>query len=157
MSGELEPRPAELLNPTTGEVLSLNAPDGELGRLLADIRDVEGILREQKRVITRELLDRFDKRACWTVYESGVKLSGASPAPTEEWDGADLYQALNEFVDAGQLSQTAVNAAVEVTVVYKPKKAGIAALRKLGGDIAATIDGLAREVEKERRITVSMS
>lgn len=153
---DLEPR-SEFVNPTTGEVLSLNSPDGELGRYLADLRDLEGQIREHKRLVTRELLSRMDRQACWTVYEAGVKLSGASPAPSEEWDGAELYNALCEFVDAGQLSQTAVNAAVEVVVSYKPRKAGITALRKLGGEIAATVDRLAREVEKERRVTVSVS
>ena len=72
------------MNPTTGELLSLASPDGDLGRYLADIRDLEGQIREHE-IVTRELLSRMDRAASWTVYDAGLKLSGASPAPSEEW------------------------------------------------------------------------
>lgn len=154
---DLVPARPEGITLFTGEFLSINSPDSALGRCLAEIREFEALLREQKKILTEELLSRCDRRASWTVYEDGVKISGSSPAPVETWDGAELYSALWAFVDAGVLSEEAVNAAVGIETIYKPKKAGIQALRKLGGDVAGTIDGLAQEVEKDRRVTVTVA
>ena len=154
MSTEIEST-GQFVNPTTGEALSLSSPDADLGNYLADIRELESVLREHKQIVTRELLSRMDRSASWTVYEGGLKLSGSSPKPSEEWDGVELYNALWDFIDSGELSPAAVEAAVAVETIYKPQKRGIEALRKLGGDIAETIDGLAREVVRDRRITVS--
>jgi hypothetical protein len=145
----------QLVNPATGEALSLESPSPDLGRYLADIREFESILRESKRIVSRELLSRFDREASWTHRFDDLKIVGQSPAPSEEWDGAELRQALLEHVDAGRLSIEAVDAAVETIVSYKPRKAGITALRKLGGPIAETVNRLARTAERERRVSVT--
>jgi hypothetical protein len=145
----------EVLNPTTGEILSLDRPTGELGRYLLEVREFEQVLREHKNLVTRELLARLDKDASWTLYEDGLKIVGQSPAPVKEWDGAELRSALLGLVDEGVLSIEAVDAAVETIVTYKPRKAGIGKLRKLGGRVKATVDELARESEPRRSVTVS--
>jgi hypothetical protein len=145
----------QLVNPATGEPLSLDSPSPELGRYLADLREFESVLREFKRLVSRELLSRMDREASWTLRADELKIVGQSPAPSEEWDGAELRQALLEHVDAGRLSVEAVDAAVETIISYKTRKAGITALRKLGGPIAETVNGLARTAERERRVTVS--
>jgi hypothetical protein len=154
MSTEIT-RPIEVWNPTTGELLDLTAPTDDLGRFLADVRELEELMRESKRFVSQELLARMDKQAKWTFHSSGLKLSGDSPAPVEEWNGAELRTALLELVDAGVIAIEAVDAAVETVVSYHPKKAGINQLRKLGGAVAETIDGLARQTERTRRVTVS--
>jgi hypothetical protein len=144
-----------LVNPATGEALTLESPSPDLGRYLADIREIESVVREHKRIVSRELLARMDRTASWTLRAEGLKIVGQSPAPPEEWDGAELRQALLKHVDAGRLSVEAVDAAVETIISYKPRKAGITALRKLGGPIAETVNGLAHTAERERRVTVT--
>jgi hypothetical protein len=146
---------SQLVNPVTGEALTLASPTEDLGRWLADIRDFEYQLREAKRTVTTEILARLDKNAEWTAHLPGLKIRGDSPQPVEEWDGAQLREALLELVDEGVLAIEAVDAAVETIVSYKPRKAGINKLRKLGGRVAEVVDSLKRASEKDRRVTVS--
>lgn len=148
-------RPIEVMNPTTGEVLTLAAPTDDLGGFLADVREFKELLRESERVVSQELLFRMDKGAAWTLHGRGLKISGDSPAPVEAWDGAELRTALLELVDDGVLAVEAVDAAVETVVTYKPRKAGINALRKLGGRVGEVVDGLAVKAEKTRSVRVT--
>jgi hypothetical protein len=144
-----------VVSPASGEVLTLAAPTGDLAGWLADVREWESNLREAKRIVQAEILARLDKQASWTTHEAGLKISGDSPAPTEIWDGAELRTALLELVDEDLLSIEAVDAAVQTVVTYKPAKAGISKLRKLGGRVADVVDSLCQTVERERRVTVS--
>lgn len=148
-------RAVQFANPLTGEVLCLTSPSLELGRYLADIREFESVIREHKRMVSRELLARMDKSASWTMRLEGVTITGQSPAPAEEWDGAELREALLALVDDGLLTIEAVDAAVETVVTFKARKAGISALRKLGGEVAGVVNRLCRSEERERRVTVS--
>ena len=150
-------RAVQFANPITGEVLTLASPDRDLGSYLADLRDFESVLREHKRIVTRELLERFDKQASWTHRFEGLKLTSSSPAPVEEWDGAELREALLALVDEGVLAIEAVDAAVETIVSYKPRKTGINALRKLGGRVNEIVESLKSEVEKDRYVSVTRS
>jgi hypothetical protein len=126
-----------------------------LAAYLADLRDFESQLREHKRAVTRELLARFDRTAKWTHHFEGLKIAGQSPAPTEEWDGLELREALLSLVDSGQLTVEAVDAAVEQVISLKVRKQGVAQLRKVGGEVAETINRLCRTSEPERRVSVS--
>lgn len=148
-------QPFTLVNPATGEQFDLDAPTETLGQFLVDVREFELLVREHKKVVQRELLARMDRQAKWTEHVAGLKLVGSSPAPSDEWDGAELRTTLLELVDAGVLSIEAVDAAVETRVTYHPKKGGVNALRKLGGQVAQVVDQLARPVEKERHVRVS--
>ena len=147
-------QPITVVSPRTGEVLNLDAPTEDLGGYLADVRETESMLREAKRLVTCELVSRFDQAAKWTVHAGGLKLSAPSPAPTEEFDAPALRDALLELVDQGLLSVEAVDAAVETVVSYKARKGGINALRKLGGKVAETTAAHCTETVKERYVSV---
>lgn len=156
MTGEQLQRAVQFADPLTAEVLTLDSESGDLARFLTNVRELESVLREHKRMVTRELLTRMDRSASWTMrVEGGLKITGQSPAPAESWDGAELRTALLELVDAGVLAVEAVDAAVETVVSYRPRKAGITALRKLGGDAAAVVERLCVVSEPERRVSVS--
>lgn len=145
----------QVVNPATGEALTLASPTEDLARCLADIRDFEAQVRDVKRSLTGELLARLDKDASWTLHLPGMKLRGDSPEPQEDWDGAGLRDALLLLVDNGDLAIEAVDAAVETTVTYKPRKAGINKLRKLGGQVAETVEAFRQVRERDRRVSVS--
>lgn len=154
MTSELDTKPIQVLNPITGEVLTLDSSTAALGQALGDIREFKSLLDETVRAISGELHARMDQEALYTVHTPGLELRGQSPAPVESWDGVELRTALLELSDAGTLSIDAVDRAVETVVTYKARKAGIVALRKLGGEVEQTIDSLCQRSERERRITV---
>ena len=146
----------QIVNPRTGEALTLDSDTSDLAQYLDDIREFRNVLMEADRYVSRELIRRLDADAKWTKHVPGFKVSGPSPAPKEEWDGVDLYTELSLLVDRGVISIEAMNAAVETETVYKPKKAGINALRKLGGEARAVVDRLASSSEPDRnRVTVT--
>lgn len=154
MSAELDTR-FQVVSPTTGEVLSPDSPTEDLGAVLADLRELEGRLREGKDAVQSELLARFDRAASWTHRVPGYKLTAPSPAPKEEFDALPLRSELLALVDAGVLSIEAVDAAIETTVTYKARARGISALRKLGGQVESTIDAHTSVVEKRRYVSVT--
>ena len=146
----------QVVSPRTGEIIPLDARTDVLAGFLLDVREMESMLREAKREVTREILNRCDRQASWTLHlEGGLKVTGQSPSPSEEWDGPALREALLDHVDAGRLSIEAVDAAVETVVSYRVRKSGVAALRKLGGPVADTVNQLCQQTEKERRVSVT--
>jgi hypothetical protein len=156
MSAELQ-QVERFPNPITGEMLSLSSPDADLARFIADIRDYETQVRGLKSLVNAELLRRLDERLDgWTAHlEDGITISAPSPEPSDEWDAAGLRGALEELADKGTLPISAVDAAIEVVVSYKPKTAGLKVLRKAGyGEL---LDRFVRKVEKARYIKVSRS
>lgn len=156
MTEQLERVNVQFANPVTGEVLSLASSENELGRYLSDLREFESVIREHKKMVTRELVARMDRQASWTIHAGeGIKLTSQSPKPEEQFDGAGLRSALLGLVDEGVLSIEAVDAAVELVLSYKAHKKGINALRALGGRAKALVDEHATEVQKERYVSVS--
>jgi hypothetical protein len=156
MPSELD-TPFTIVSPATGEVLTLESSTDDLAEWLLDVRDWEAQAQAAKRVVSGELLSRLDKTASWTQHfpERGIKISGDSPAPSEQWDGAELREFLLELVDDEVITIEAVDAVVETVISYKVKKAGINSLRKLGGRAGEVVDALCREQERDRRITVT--
>lgn len=151
-------QPITVVSPRTGEVIALDAPTGELGQWLADVREAESMLKEAKNLVQRELVRRMDKEAKWTQHvPGGLKLSAPSPKPEEIWDGVDLRGALMEFVDCGVLAIEAVDAAVEQKIEYDVHKRGLNSLRNLGGEVGAAIEKLKTESEKQRYVSVGRS
>lgn len=139
-----------------GEELTLDSPTQDLAEYLDGVKELRSRLDEERAIISRELVSRMDQGAKWTLHAGPYKLTAPSPAVGEEWDGAELYDALCELVEDGAISMDAVNAAVEIHLSYKVKKAGVNALRKIGGPVAGAIDGLAREAEpKPRNVSVT--
>jgi hypothetical protein len=147
--------PEQVINPVTAQVVTVDSPTGDLGVFIDDARECKRILDEQIRWASREILRRQDKQASWTDHLPGVKVTGQSPKQNEDWDGAGLRAALMRFVDEGTLAIAAVDAAVEQNISWKVKKAGVGKLRKIGGEVAATVDRLCVTSEPERRVSVS--
>lgn len=144
----------QLVDPSTGELLTLDATTDLLGEFLDHVRDVEAQLREQKRAVSRELHARMDREGLWTVRLPGLTVSGQSPARVE-YDGDQLHDALEQLVAADLISETASLAACESVTEWKPKVAGINRLIKLGGRVAELVKACAADVPPEsRRITI---
>lgn len=147
----------QVFNPSTGEILALDAPTVDLANVLADIRAYESRLKELKAELQREILRRMDESASWGGAQwklDGMQLAGQSPAPEESWDGAELRGRLLELVEDGALTIQAVDAAVEQVISFKVRKAGVQALRKLGGRVAAYVDSCCFTSEPQRYISV---
>lgn len=141
-------------DPITGEALTNTSPTEDLARFLTSVREQKSMMNEAQNLVQREIVRRMDFHRKWTLHTSAGKLTAPSPKPSEEWDAAELRERLLEFVDRGDISIEALDAAVETVVDYKIHKAGIEALRKGGGDVADAINALARAVEKDRRVSV---
>jgi hypothetical protein len=141
--------------PFTGEIIELATADiNDLARLLADVKDYQSRLNEAKSLLSQEVLRRQDQAAKWTTPAGGYVLKGSSPAPQEEFDALALREDLLGLVDEGALGIEAVDAAVETIVTYKARKAGVNALRKLGGVVAQIVDRHARPIEKARYVSI---
>lgn len=146
-----------LLHPLTGEVLDLEtAPLADVARFLDEIRQIEGQLRDLKKLVSDHVLAGMDRSASWTLRAGPYQLRSSSPARKAEYDAAGLHAALLALVDEGALDRSAVESAVTETVEYKASARGINALNKLGGIIADTITQYRSEVEKTRYVTVQV-
>lgn len=158
MSADLEPRTPDIpavMDPQTGEALVLaDAPTDSLAGFLDHVREIETNLREQKKAVTAEIIDRMDREAKWTGEVGDYVIKGDGPTRPTEYDAEALHAALLEYVDAGAITDAALEAAIERTFTYKAKHRGLQALTKLGGDIAAVIHEHSREAEKDRRVSV---
>lgn len=145
-----------VVHPMTGEALELhNAETGDLAQLLDSLKDYESRLKEAKSLVSQEVLRRQDQSASWTTRAGGFVLKGSSPAPGEEYDALALREDLLGLVDEGALSIEAVDAAVETVVTFKARKAGLSALRKLGGVVAQIVDRHAQPTQKTRYVSIS--
>lgn len=146
-----------LVQPKTGELLDLkDAPTDALAEWLAAVRDIESEYREAKGVVTRELLERMDREARWTVpLSNGWKLVGDSPAPTEGFDDIPmLLNDLRELAEEGVVSREAVEAAFPRVITFKADRSAVGRLRKLGGRVAEVIAAHAVRQERDRRVSV---
>lgn len=159
MSSDLVTRPDDLpavIDPSTGEaVVIADAATDTLAMFLDNVREVERAFREQKRAVTRAIIERMDREARWTGIVGDYEIVADGPTKPTEYQAEALYEALREYVDSGAISEAALEAAVERTYSYKAKHRGIQALVKLGGHIAETIAEHSHEAEKERRVRVS--
>lgn len=148
-------RAVQFANPVTGEVLTLDAPDQDLGQYLADIREYKSVLNEHVAMVNRELLGRLDKSANWTRHlEGGLTLSAPSSEPSVEYDARSLWQALQQLADNGFITFEAADAAVESVITYKAKAAGIKRLAKVSAKLRDLIAEHSHEVEKTRYVSV---
>lgn len=154
MSTDVE-RAVQFANPLTGEVLTLDAPDQDLGQYLADLREYESVLREHKSMVNRELLSRLDKSANWTRHlGNGYTLSAPSSEPSMEYDAEPLYWALQAAMERGEITSDAFDAAVQQVVDYKVKAAGLKRLAKVSPELRSLILEHSREAEKNRYVSV---
>lgn len=147
----------QVVHPITGELLAPDSPPETLAGFLAQVREYELELRAAKKLVTRWVLDVMDRRASWTLRAEGFTLTGQSPAPAESFDELALREDLLRLVDEDVLSVEAVDAAVETVVTFKVRRAGLSALRKLGGRVAETVDLHARLDEPTRYVSVKQA
>jgi hypothetical protein len=146
----------ELVHPATGEVIRLSAATSVLAEQLESIRMLENRLRDAKALISDEVLARMDREGVWTAHLDGLTIKGSSPGSVE-YDAQGLWQDLQDFRTAnpGVLSEEAVARAVAPVTVYKASARGVAALAKLGGELAAIVRSNSRPASKPRRVTVT--
>lgn len=116
------------------------------------------IAREAKTLVSAELVRRLDKRGKWTLHIGGFTVSAPSPeAGTVAYDNEQLAAAVDRLVAADLIDPEAGTAAIEwfqpppPAPYWKQKPAGIKALLKVGGEIAAAIGGCRVDVDPPKR------
>ena len=140
--------------PWTGEALALTQlTDRQLAEVLDEVREFEAArLRTFKRQVQDEALWRMDAAASWTIHtEGGFKLTGDSPARTDI-DVDELRAALEDIDVPSSLIEKAIK---PKPIEYVVSRAGLNALRKLGGEVATAIAECERPSTKPRSVRVS--
>lgn len=149
----LTPR-STLLDRTSGELIDLTeATTDRLAEVLLTTRELEAELRSAKALVSREVHRRMDREAKWTARVGGYELRGQSPERVE-YDPEELGRRLRVLRRSGLVSPAACRNALERVVSARPRKAGIRALLKLGGEVAEAVCACERPVESERRVSV---
>jgi hypothetical protein len=144
-----------VIHPATGEILELDASTETLACWLTEARELDERMREEKRRVVQELLNRMDRDAQYTLRAGDMEIKGDGPASPTEYDAEPLRAALEEFVDGEVISQDALDRAVEIVPVYKPRANGLKALVRQGGQLAEIVERYARPKENhERRVSV---
>ncbi len=158
MSALDRPAPAPVVvDPTTAEVIDLaQAPTDTIAAYLANVRDLERQIREQKKLAAEEVIRRMDEQAVWTVRVGDWKLSAPSPAPATVYDAAGLLADLEQLQADDLVAPAAVQRAVERIETLRVVPAGVKALEKLGGAVADAIERHRSEQPKDRRVSVSV-
>jgi hypothetical protein len=150
----------ELIDPETGERHLLStATDGELAAFKQHLSEWRMRAAEAERFADRELISRMDKLGTWTIHVGKVTLESSSPAPRRTIDNpAALRKALLALAREGVIAHEAVNAATPLPPpVKQPVKALLGKLdqlRKLGGQVAETIDEHTSEQDLSARRSV---
>jgi hypothetical protein len=158
MSGqEVQPRVEQIIvNPATGEALSLRDPTDVLAGAIAAVRELEVQLHGFKRDLQDEILRRMDHERTYTAHLPGrLKLTGDGPR-TPDYDGKRLAVELTRLVNDGVIGLVAMQKAVEEVVDYKVKKAGITALLKVEDErVAAAVKSAEIQNTKPRGVRVT--
>lgn len=143
------------VHPKTGEVYEIaRCSDGNLAELLDAFKEAHSQLREFEGAVKGEVLTRMDRDAAWTIREGGYKVTGESPNLTE-YDPDKLLEVLRILIREGLITAEAAKAALGQEVTLKPKKKGINALLKLGGQVAELVTQA--EIPKAGARSVSVS
>ncbi len=160
-----------MLNESSGEVVRLVTAEhllqaagltdltaAELEQLAAFTENAEhlaAIAREAKGTVSDELLRRMDRKGRWTVREGEFEVKAPSPqAGTVVYDSEKLLNALIRLAGTSVIDRDALEAAVEMVYpapYLKQHQAGINALLKLGGAVAAAVEACRVETEPPRR------
>lgn len=145
-----------VVHPATGEILGLDADTADLARWLSEARELDRLMRIEKQRVTEELLDRMDREASYTLRAGDLEIKGDGPIVPTEYDAPALYVALQDYVEAGVITEEALERAVEPQpVTYKARAQGLKALARLGGGIVDVIDLHAQPKENfARRVSV---
>jgi hypothetical protein len=110
-----------VLDRVTGELVDVRGETMErLARYITDLFELRSQLSEQEEVVQRELLNRLDKGASWTVRVGDFELKAASPtAATEAYDPMGLDAALDHLVLSDEISEAAADGALMRGVVIE--------------------------------------
>ena len=139
--------------PGTGEVVDLTEPE-QVGRALAEIRDMQTELRTATTVLSAAAHEIMDRRLEWTLHLPGVKLQGKPPKQTT-YDVDQLRATLADCVEQGLLTEDAAGQAIREKVKYEPAKSGIKKLRGLGGEVEERVAACERPDDRPRYVTVN--
>ncbi len=162
-----------MVNESSGEVVRLitaehllraagltDLTDAELEQLAAFTENAEhlaAIAREAKGMVSDELLHRMDRKGRWTVRDGDFEIKahpGSPQAGTVVYDSEKLWSALVVLAGSQVIDWDAQEAAVGMVYpepYLKQKQAGISALLKLGGEVAAAVEACRVETEPPRR------
>lgn len=161
---EILPAPAlttptgQVIVPEGGEVVDpATASHVTLGDLMRNIRDRSDQLAAAKKLLVAEVLARMDRNAAWTMHAGkGVKLTAPSPRG-EAHKGDNLHANLKPLVDAGVITQEAMDAAVREETEWKPMKGGIKKLLAAGDErVKRAIELSAEPDERPRNVRIEV-
>lgn len=101
-----------------GEILDLRAASTErLAQCIDEMNELRARLRDVEEIVARELLNRMDRQALWTVRVGDYEIKAASPnVGCEVYPERELEEALVELVDAQVISPEAASMALKRTV-----------------------------------------
>ena len=148
----------EVLDRSSGELIDLReASTDRLARFLDEAAELVSLVNEAKAQVDREVLRRMDAEASWTARLGAFELQAPSPeAGMTYYDPEALEDALDGLVERGLVCEQAAAAAlqVETTVERTPKRRGIGALLRLGGEVAEAVAACERRREEPSRRSV---
>jgi hypothetical protein len=144
----------ELLNPSTGEVIPLDASTEQLAEWLDQTKEWEARLRDAKRLAQGELLRRLDANARWTDLVGEFEIRAPSPSPKVVYDNDELAKTLTDLVAEGLITEEAKDAALELATYWKPKIGGIKKLLKLGGEVKDRVEACGQVESVTRYVSV---
>lgn len=148
-------RPTDVVDVTSGELISLDAPSDDLIALRVRLKELAAQLRGVNAAIDDEIRRRMDQDARWTISVPGVgKASAPSPAPgLDVPDPAALNKVLQGMLDREEITAAAKYAAIEPKPIeYTVKTAGIKALMKRD-DLLPLLQTVIRPAESKRPVT----
>lgn len=128
----------------------------QLAEFTDSCEHLTAIMREAKATVSDELLTRLDKRGKWTARFGEFEVKAPSPtAGTSSFDTQRLQDTLGDLLDRDLIDADAALAAVEFVQpdpYYKVRPAGVQALLKRGGEVAAAIESCRVTAEPPRRV-----
>lgn len=161
MSTELDFSAPDVVHPLTGETLVLaDAESGQLARFLDEIREYEGLLKEAKSLVNREMLRRMDAAVLSGAEKGHTQRLGAyvlkAPATdtTTAIDGEALYHHLTMLAREGTIGFEAVERCVKTETSYKPDRTQLNALGKVAPAVKSAVAEHTSTVPKARYANV---
>lgn len=127
-------RPTDVVDVSTGELLSLDAPSEDLIAMRVRSKELGAQLRAVNAAIDDEIKRRMDHDLRWTVEAPTIGVRASAPSPAQRLtvpDPAALNKLLQAMLDADEISAAAKYAAISPKPVeYDVKVAGLKALWK---------------------------
>jgi hypothetical protein len=144
--------PTDVVNPATGEQLSLLAETMQtLAQARSALSELKAQIDEANRLIDAEIARRLDLENTRQAVLDGLALKVNAPQKAV-WDVGALRAALAALVNDGRLATGAANRALEPIVTYKTKEAELnKLLRHDDPEVRESIERC-RRLEPQRRL-----